>query len=675
MTSIPSDNKTPIKSSPPIVHQPKQFGSKFIPTATSPKPKLMTSKALSPQISSKFIVKHASPDLPKATECLKITIEEPSRKNSTHSLQTQRNSTDLKFLQVPGQTEYKHATSPPSRNNSIQGARSAYIAERHSGERERQLEGIIEKLQAELDRYKTIIEQKTSAFNIMQSELQKSTLNNQRDIETFKIGTNNLKTHQELDSLKLTVQKTTEFLVTALTYLSEYKNLASTYKSCIIKSMTILNTDNLKENIKINEIRKILQNSNEIPQNTPFQTVYDFINSVSKYKSNSEMMQIIRKPKENNEIIELKNTNAILLEHVLDLERAIGEMESTKAIRDTDMCWGIKEILRLCKEKEKLQEMNNTLKNKYDEYIKRPIKPAQITKLAQILAYLPKRGRKYNTERDKYILELLAEIEKLKEMLNKPGEYKNAEYENLLKKYNELLKKYSELQDENSKLKNENGELKRKIIELLGLIKIKDAIIENLKKELELAKQNIDRLMKELEKLQNEMRAKDALFMDKMREMRQLFEEMRKEKEDKQKEIMILKEKLAQLEKELADLKNKLAQAMAELDILRSENEKLREDLDRYFSNDTLDGFKALVSLANMILARTKRPPPLSNKDKQLIKDIFDTNIKGMLDEIARQQEESKLYREELRKLLSQHDTYLHVFKLGQAGKVFYKNR
>eukprot|EP01022_Parablepharisma_sp_SALTPOND_P015350 TRINITY_DN215_c0_g1_i10.p1 TRINITY_DN215_c0_g1~~TRINITY_DN215_c0_g1_i10.p1 ORF type:complete len:281 (-),score=-7.24 TRINITY_DN215_c0_g1_i10:248-1090(-) len=52
--------------------------------------------------------------------------------------------------------------------------------------------------------------------------------------------------------------------------------------------------------------------------------------------------------------------------------------------------------------------------------------------------------------------------------------------------------------------------------------------------------------------------------------------------------------------------------------------------------------FHLLCIGLNMILARTKRLPPLSTKGKQLIKGISNANIKGMLDEVVKLQENPK---------------------------------
>lgn len=87
-------------------------------------------------------------------------------------------------------------------------------------------------------------------------------------------------------------------------------------------------------------------------------------------------------------------------------------------------------------------------------------------------------------------------------------------------------------------------------------------------------------------------------------------------------------------------------------------NENLNDQLDKFQNANSLDGFKVLVSLANMILKREQSPPPISAREKQLINDIFDANSRAMIDEFSKQQQEGKLYREELRKMVAQKAIY-----------------
>eukprot|EP01022_Parablepharisma_sp_SALTPOND_P013497 TRINITY_DN180_c0_g1_i1.p1 TRINITY_DN180_c0_g1~~TRINITY_DN180_c0_g1_i1.p1 ORF type:complete len:679 (-),score=117.01 TRINITY_DN180_c0_g1_i1:2269-4305(-) len=660
----------------PICNLPKKFSSKFLTSNTSPRnvagaPKSSPSKGNIRAIPTEFV---------RATEYITKSPGDTTP-NSAHSIKTVRSPAEIKLLQVPPGTQLvrKHATSPPSRNSSIHSKGSGYTTERLSGERERQLEGIIQKMRTELDKYKATIEQNTNAWRIMQCEL-KNTANNYmkqaEDVraELEKLRSTYTKQQKELQRVKEDFFESNNYLNLAITHLSDCKNTLQGYQTYVSKSLNTVNSG-LTPQEKVNTLRKFLNDSNELSHFINMEALQEFVDTLATHKENLNYRESIKESvqpitaKQEHELSELRTTNAILLEHALELERAIGEIESTKAIRDADMCWGIKEILSLCKEKEQLQEMHNTLKSKYEAYLKRPIPPAKITKLAQILAYLPKRRRQFKAQQDTIVLELREEIKRLRKEMEKRDEENKRKYNDMVNRYNALMNQYVNLEGENSKLRLENAELRRKIEELLGLIKLKDSIIDSLKKDLEAAKEQIDKLLQEIEKLKNSARGKDMLFAEKMKEMKQMFEEMRKEKDDKQKEIILLREKIAKLEKELADLKAKLAKALEDLSTLTAENEGLKDEVDRYFSAGTLDGFRALISLANMILARMKRPPPLSTKDKQLIKEIFDANIKGMLDEIAKLQEESKIYREEMRKLLSQKECFINFLKT-RHGKV-----
>ncbi len=347
------------------------------------------------------------------------------------------------------------------------------------------------------------------------------------------------------------------------------------------------------------------------------------------------------------------------------LTRQASELEQTmeKLPRGKDgACWEIYELVTARKEAETWKEKYLRLTERYESLLRKPTPQSKINKLAQILAYLPKRRREFRITEERTTKKLIEELERLRqEMERREQEHRRREQE--------LLKQIEDLTRRVAQLEKENGELRRKIAELLGILRLKDELIAALRHDLDLARQQIAALLAKIDKLMEELRNKDMIFAEKMKEMKAIFEEMRREKEEKQKEIILLRNRVAELEAKVAELKAEIERLLAQIRDLTAENESLRGQLEKYMSPEALDGFRAMIALANMVLARSKRPPPLSNTDKQLIKDIFDNGSREMLDEIARLEDELKVCKEELRRVLSERQLPLIVFrKLLEVG-------
>ncbi len=578
-----------------------------------------------------------------------------------------------------------HATSPPSRVSEPcdldEGSKGSYLV---TGQRERQLEGIIQKMRSEMEKYKKTTEQNATAWKTMQTELKSSAGRYMAEAQLYKADLDKIRQQlvtkeRDCRDLKSTLQQQSDALSDAVKQLVDCKTAIKGFANFHLTSLKAMKNPETADKSLLVELKRIISETDEFSRLFNLPNMEQSIDAivVQHHASDQQLsraslspsLALEKKTHYIDEIKELKDTNAILLEHILDLERAVGEIETTKAIRDTDLCWGIKEILSLCKEKEQLQNMHTQLKAKYDAYLRRPIQPAKISKLAQILAYLPKRRRKFVIQQESIVVELREEINRLKREMQRRDEEAKRRYDELLKRYNELWRRWNDLMDENARLRQENAELRRRIEELLGLLRLKDEQIEALKKDLELARLQMEQMRRQIDRLDSELKNKDLQFAEKMRELKQLFEAMRAEKEEKQREIAQLKERCSALERQIAELRGMLEKANRTIKDSEEDNGRLRDQLEKYLGTDSFDGLRALISLANMILARTKRPPPLSARDKQLIKDLFDVNTRGILDEIARLQDETKLYREELRKQMAQRETFANMLK-ATASKV-----
>lgn len=291
------------------------------------------------------------------------------------------------------------------------------------------------------------------------------------------------------------------------------------------------------------------------------------------------------------------------------------------------------------------------------------IKEGKIKKLARILDLLPKITREIQ----------LILIEKQQSNPDKPVFSTSLNTEKA-KMCQDLREKYYAVCDKNETLQKEKAELKKRLIILEGMKNLEEGQLKEITEQLEAANEQNRMLAKKLSDSKLETHKNDIIFGQKMVELQGIFketlnekennykivlEELNKQKEEKQYQIIQLQGKCSDLEKALANSESLLRQ----IEELTSQNKALTEQLEKGSSVNSIDGFRALMSLANMILGRTKRPPAISIKDKQLIREIFDTNTEAMLEEVGTLQQEGKLYREELRKLLAEKDQFILISK------------
>ena len=373
MKRIPMDRSSRrpnTRSHNPVSNLAQKFSSKVIfPQSTYRSPPI-TSKT-SPMTPSDSSSKRLVQGFPKpAAEYIAMSPGE-STPCSVHSAQAIKNSAEIKLIPVPSAQKAirKYSTSPPSRNSSIHSKGGGYSTERPSGEREKQLEGIIGKMRTELDKYRTTIEQNTHAWKIMQTELKNTANTYMKEaqdsrVEIEKLRSTNQKLQKELEKATTNLNEANDCLSTATSHLSDSKNSVTNYQKGVAKAIGVMNgTISIADKLK--SVQNILNESNEQSSrlfNLPL--IERFLADLSHREPDvssimkESIMPSVSAKDDNNELQELRTTNAILLEHTLELERAIGEIESTKAIRDTDLCWGIKEILNLGKEKEQLIDMH-----------------------------------------------------------------------------------------------------------------------------------------------------------------------------------------------------------------------------------------------------------------------------------------------------------------------------
>ena len=317
-----------------------------------------------------------------------------------------------------------------------------------------------------------------------------------------------------------------------------------------------------------------------------------------------------------------------------------------------EICAGISRMLSARKEKDECEIKYKKLKDEYESLANKPVGQHKIMKLAQILVYLPKREKELRITEETRVLNLQSDVSRLEETAAE-HQKKEAEYQ---RRVNELLRLLAAALHEKGAKENENENLRRKIAELFGILRVKDQQGEALRVDLDLARQQIEALLAKVDKLAEMLRNKELVFADKMQEVKAIFEEMRGEKEDKQKEVMLLTQKSHDLETRYGELKNALNESSEQNLRLVSENSalNLKQQFSQYMSPEALDGFRALVSLANMILARAKRPPALSASDKQLIKDLFEGRTGELLEEISRLELSAKRYIRELRRVIGE---------------------
>lgn len=351
------------------------------------------------------------------------------------------------------------------------------------------------------------------------------------------------------------------------------------------------------------------------------------------------------------QLTKIKEENKALIQQTAELEKEILLINNINLKNAEELHCGIQDTINLRKEKDEWKE-------KYNELLKKNDPPLKINKLAAILAYLPKRRK------------IWEESTEIKATVKKQPEDETCANNMLQDKINELNTKLIELIKSLECSKKENADLLGKYTTIIGIVKLKDQQIDGLTKELNFAKQQIEELVKKLDQFASDIHNKDKNFAEKLTEFKGIFEEMKKEKEEKQKKIIEQQDKLKEYENNLNNLQEKIRQLEEEKKILlneneklNAENEKLNAEIEKYFSPEAIDGFQALVSLANMILARSNRPPSLSIKEKDLIQEIFNANIKVMLKEIDNLQQENKILKEELRNLVNQNNGAHKIFQ------------
>lgn len=292
-----------------------------------------------------------------------------------------------------------------------------------------------------------------------------------------------------------------------------------------------------------------------------------------------------------------------------------------------------------------------------------------------------------------------------------------------LNRYNTLMKKFINSGKENTKLHLENAELKRKVKELetnkelecmkmtaefnalkeehsscLKEIKEKDENMKESSKEVRSSKNEIKRLLSEIQnykaevgKLVEEVQSKQNTIKellgaiqsseatvkasgketkraeaanrkkastDEIEALKSLVKQIETEKQG---EIIFLRNKILRLESELSTASSNYQETLNKYSLLRKERDELKKELDKQSSASTADGFKALMTLANVVLARSSGTQAITSKEKKLIREIFDENTQEMLEEIVKQQNEVKRYKDALRRLISKQKAFLEV--------------
>jgi predicted nucleic acid-binding Zn-ribbon protein len=324
-------------------------------------------------------------------------------------------------------------------------------------------------------------------------------------------------------------------------------------------------------------------------------------------------------------------------------------------------------------------------------------------KLELILEYIHKK-RSIEVEDPK---KLRIEINKLKEEkkvkakineeVDKNYEKERKKSKDFLNRYNVLMKKFIVSGKENTRLHIENAELKRKVKELevnkeleatkelnklkeehslhLKEIESRDETIKKLSKEIRSNKNEVKRLLSsiqeyktEISKLLEEVHSKQSTIKellngtqksDETEILKTLIKQIEIDKSNKQKEVVLLLNKVSNIEKQFIDLSNEYKLKVKECSLLKEEKDELRKELDKHLSSSVADGFKALMTLANVVLARLNGVHSITSKEKELIRGIFDENTKEMLEEIIRQQNEVKLYKDALKRLTTKQNIFL----------------
>eukprot|EP00826_Nyctotherus_ovalis_P003657 TRINITY_DN10754_c0_g2_i4.p1 TRINITY_DN10754_c0_g2~~TRINITY_DN10754_c0_g2_i4.p1 ORF type:complete len:621 (-),score=152.66 TRINITY_DN10754_c0_g2_i4:70-1932(-) len=337
-----------------------------------------------------------------------------------------------------------------------------------------------------------------------------------------------------------------------------------------------------------------------------------------------------------DQIRKIKSENEVLSSQTIELEKCIG------SIYQADACQGSEDYLSLRRERDLLKTKVEELETRFREQVD---ESGNVERLAQILAYLPKRRVKLRLELgdDKRVAEPKNESEKLN--IQKEEEYvkKIRELEN---KINELLNKLTIA----AKDKGLNEKLKE---EHTRSIKLKDEKISELDNEVQKLNADLIEAKAQTEKLTQDARKRDLTFAQQMTEVKGIFHEMRSEKERKQQELNTQQSLINSLKQHITELNTKLTQADNVVATLKNENEDLLKETERLKLTSSSNEFKAMVTLANIILARSKNASSLSPKEVEMIKYLFNGNIRELLEEIDNLQKELKVLGEEVREIIA----------------------
>jgi len=533
--------------------------------------------------------------------------------------------------------------------------------------KQRQLEGFIEKLREDIIQYKKIVEQNNGIIKNMNEEFNNTKEKYSAELELLR---EELETYKENENVnKKFISSFKELIPMIILTLGENKSVFKTLNtisqdiSQIALDPKLLDQERLvKYQFSTNYLSQVIQKIN-------IAKITDLIQTIKKFDSDSQNSNLLATPSRNSvnkyehQLEKLKAENDILTKQASELEKVMKNIQQSRTARDSGICWSLQEVLQLRKTNEELQNKLDEMSKKYQAILLKPVKPSNIKKLSEILAYIPKRCKQLKIIDEKYNFDVKLEYQNTIKKLESEKDALKSQIQNLEDKIKNLLEKLSNYESENSKLSNENSIMKRQLIELIGIIKVKDEQLQNLKRELEKLKAQLSDLLAKIDKMAKEAYAKDKLFVEKMRDMKEMFDELLKEKDAKIQEIKVLAQKIADLEKIISDLKRELERLKIENENLFNNNDVLTREIERLKSPESLDGFRAMVSLANMILARTKRPPPLSQKDKDLIKDIFSGNVGELLEIIGKSEQENKILKEEVRRGLADKILPKFIFK------------
>ena len=435
--------------------------------------------------------------------------------------------------------------------------------------------------------------------------------------ETMKNEVNKVKEEniQQMNKLKLELKEKESLVKRSKDLLFKYNKELAANKS-IFKTFTEL----IKDGLKVNEETSL----KDIERLTKYQFIINYgarVISKINLKRIEELTAAYNQlqPKEEThkkyegQIRKIKDENELLHSQTTELEKVLG------SIYQSNVCWGSEDYMNVCRERNQLKEQLIKLQTKYKDEV---IKPTNINRLAQILAHIPKR-REYE-DWDKQKEECVGKVMELE------------------RKVNNLLSQLATAINE----KGLNEELKKEIIELKATIKLKDDEAIALNNAVQHLNTVLNETKTQLEKITQDSHKKDLAFTQQMAEIKSIFNEMREEKKEKQEEVNKYITYIEELNKKLKDLTDVNNNLKEEKDSLMRETERLK-------LSSSSNEFKAMISLANIILTRSKSPPLLSQKELDLIKYLFEGNVKELLEEIRVLQQKLKVLTEEVKEVIA----------------------